>query len=75
MLGALSPPLLPASGSAIFPHFLLETLQTEAKRRYPHPNTTTLALSNLTSLSYRDWSSPVALRNPLTAKQQCTWHP
>lgn len=37
MLGALSLQLLPASGSAIFPHFLLETLQTEAKEEVPPP--------------------------------------
>lgn len=70
MLGALSPQLLPASGSAVFPHFLLETLlwRTEAKEEAPHPNTTTLALGNLTSLFCHDWSSPVALCNPLTTK-------
>lgn len=65
---ALSPQLLPASGSAIFPHFLLEDLlwQTGAKEEAPHPNTTTLALGNLTSLSCHDWSSLWPCAAPLT---------
>lgn len=73
---ALSPQLLPASGSAIFPHFLLEDLpwQSGAKEEAPHPNATTLALGNLTSLSCHDWSSPMALCSPTNHKQRRAWH-